>query len=339
MATITDSAETASESIELALPWLRVGPGEITHPVVRNRDIERLAETGRFPAENHFTEILAATGLASLVDPKTLATAVSRYLATAKSFEEETGIEDAIFSNVEILPSLSSNFDNVSRVDIEESLCSAGLAKFRYNKTMHYASCRSGPISHNFRVECDIDAVQDKSGIEYDCGRLSTELVVLTKPDNFINALNAAEVWQMAEDSAELEIAIELQARSLVALNGSVGVPPFRVGTEFMGAIRRAQAAGSGQFSSVTLSRCAQVLIAPGSANARPFRTSSSANAEARIRERDGATAMRSHITGGHAALRLMYWQHQCGLIEFSTVRSKFDTEIDEGDALFERKW
>lgn len=341
MAEPTDDVEDALESIQAAMSWLKVSPLSIERPLVRGSDITVLADVGRFPAEPYFTDLLENAGLNTVLDAKTLASMVSRFLATANLIETEAPVQDAEFSGVNFSPDLYSDVAAPTRDCTESSVCFVALNNQHPSSRGYFlACCRTGGNPLSLAITCQVDASDQGGALSYNPFLMNAILPVLGSPNHFIDALTPASVWGSAQSETELEIAIELQARAMLAAGGGGGaVPAFRVGSEFLPALGLAQAAGSGPYSSVTLSKCAQVLVAPALAAAAPLRTSAAANASQRRRTRDGAGAMRSHITGGHAALRLMHWVLPDGSIEFSTVRNKFDVQIDDGKPLAPRAW
>jgi hypothetical protein len=95
--------------------------------------------------------------------------------------------------------------------------------------------------------------------------------------------------------------------------------------------LRKRLAWQDGAFSSVVLEKRAQVIASSGNLKVKDLRTSKSKAAPTKKRDRDGATAKRVHVTGSGPGLRLMFWELPNGEVEFSTLRNKFDVEIDDG--------
>ena len=340
MAEATDGADDALRSIQTALSWLHVSSGAIERPMVRAADVTALAGAGRFPAEPHFSKLLAATGLEAVLDAKTLASAVSRFLATAVSIEDEAPVQDAVFSSIALGPSVYGNVPPLVQDQLESSTCLVALNNdYVASRGYMQACCRTVGATMTLSIAAQVDATEVAGTADYTTYPIATGVTLLGMPSHYIDALSAGTVWQRAETTTELEIAIELRSRAILAAGGGGTVPHFRVGSEFLVALRREQASGTGPFAGVTITKCAQALVATASANASPLRTSAAVNAAQVRRDRDGAVAMRAHITGGHGALRLMYWLLPDGSVEFSTVRNKFDVQIDEGTALGPRRW
>lgn len=184
-----------------------------------------------------------------------------------------------------------------------------------------------------------MEIIEDDRGEYLEEMTLDAVVTIVKSPSDYLNALSRSDIWKAASTSSELEVAIALEAKSLAEVTESAAISIFRVGSEFLASLHSSQAIGQGAFADTALSKCAHIVTNSGLVNAQPFRTAAAANAGPRIRQRDGATAMRAHITGGHQALRLMYWLLPGGAVEFSCVRSKFDLQIDEGDLLGECGW
>ena len=150
--------------------------------------------------------------------------------------------------------------------------------------------------------------------------------------------LSSQQIWNEADCSNDLEVAILLAASALAKQSGC-GLKMFRVGSGFLESLRESGAFNTGPFADVTITKCAQTVLLQSNLTPQPFRTNAKANAPTRIRQRDNAKAWRIHVTKNHQALRLMYWELPNGHIEFATLEAKAEESIDEGNALLPRAW
>jgi hypothetical protein len=161
---------------------------------------------------------------------------------------------------------------------------------------------------------------------------LERDISVLSVPSAFGCCLDPLAVWREAETTTALRWAIQGEAERIARVSGRTSVKEFLIGTEFLRLLREHQCLGEGRYSSLVLTKCSQVVADLGNVEVHDFRESEAPSSPARRRAIDGAVGKRVHITESHEALRLMFWARVGGVIEFATVRGKFDLVIDEGD-------
>ncbi|WP_162950188.1 hypothetical protein [Rhizobium jaguaris] len=142
---------------------------------------------------------------------------------------------------------------------------------------------------------------------------------------------NSAEVlWKAARSPEELHMAITLGAlavrRSMHPESGLEDLLTFTVGTEFAASLITHQCGGSQNYSSTTFQRCCQVIADIGVVETKIMGRPTQIR-----READNSGAYRVHITKGHQALRLLYWDTPGG-IEFANVEVKKKIAIEAGN-------
>jgi hypothetical protein len=72
----------------------------------------------------------------------------------------------------------------------------------------------------------------------------------------------------------------------------------------------------------VTVESCARIVLGIPKNPINEFRERVDGNAKQRKRE-DGALAFRTHLTKKGVGLRLMFWRHTDGTIEFANIGGK----------------
>ena len=311
-------------------------------PLYKGRSLQALTQIGCFPAEPWFQSGLEAVGLADVLDAKTLALSVSRYLAAAQTVEDVSPILDALLSDIEIAP--GGPLEDIAReslrdLSLQDLAVSALIDSHPQPPRFLQALPRLEQSNATLSIKASVDLVECAAECHDDRLSIDMMLSAVATPDAYLDALDPTSVWEFAESSLELEVAVALEAKQLGALSSIRDVPPFRIGTAFAQSLVEIRAAGAGPLSSVVRQKCALSVLGQRYSGARVFRTDKSASSPSRKRTRDNAEAMRVHVTGGHEALRLMYWNLPIGGTELACVRVKSDIYIDSGVGLGTRGW
>lgn len=335
----TDNLDDASTSIENSIEWMKPNAAGPIKIYLSRIGVSSLTEEGAFPAEPRLTAVLKHLGLDGVINPRTLATSVSRFLASNPWAEDEVELLEVNFRNVCISADLTETI--LSERLRELSLEGFGLAAICGNRNEHfsmYAFPRQAEDYLSIRVNSNIDAIEFAGGELYLDSNLIQDVSVLRNPADWKSALSYEAIWKGANNSEELELAIFLLASEIEKVS-NCGLKSFRVGTEFLNCLRDMGAVGNGPNSSSVLQKCAMSVLKTSSLQPSPFTTSSKANASVRMRDRDKAIAWRLHVTKDHEALRLMYWELPDGEIEFATLEQKWNETIAAGEKLPVRQW
>lgn len=156
---------------------------------------------------------------------------------------------------------------------------------------------------------------------------LDARIRLCNSPTEFLEGLTAEAVWRHATDGSELVLPIALRvAQKLATGIDELPLPAgraFAVGEVFYGSLAEVEALSAEKHASATLDRCATIVADNTQIFERDFRKS---------RRVDGAGARRVHLTKHGAGLRLMFWEHGDGSVEFANVGVKAAMEIVEGD-------
>ena len=327
--------------IERSVEWLSVSRESVSTPYVCSAAVVALTSIGAFPAEPWFEGVIASVGLEGVVSSKTLAALVSRFLASARELGTVTNVQDALFCNEVVLPpSELPNISNSELIDISRhSICITALSGTLGAPTVVHGHPRLSVTHTQLSVIADVEIIEAGEGAAENPTAINSQILSIRSADHFLPAMSADLLWRNADSCLDIEIAIALEAVKIGRLPDLKAVPTFRVGSEFLKSLQAVQASGEGTFASVTLQKCALLLVNAAQLGPQPFRSGRNAASSPRTRARDKAAAMRAHITGEHEALRLMYWVLPDKSVEFSCVRGKHDLNIDEGSVLPLRGW
>ncbi len=138
-------------------------------------------------------------------------------------------------------------------------------------------------------------------------------------------------LWRDAETICDLHFAILLKALQIRAAEGQGNdiraISVFGIGSDFLATITKNGCGNGGPYAGATLETCARIALGAPKNALRPF-----GKPDQTIRSRDKAKALRTHVTKGGVAIRLMVWERPDGTIEFANVGPKGELEISEGD-------
>lgn len=307
---------------------------------VSDRALGRLLETNHYPLEPYFKRVLAQCGLTGVVNSKHLASIVLKFISNAKRVEDNTlgEVKDVLFEEGVLIPDV---LELITEIEIRLISKDSLFLIIANNK-------RSREIGHYKYLLPICDLVDDVRKIGADCqvlatvpdfeersivGKLSEAVDVIHSLNDYFDSLDPDEEWRKAESSFEIGAAIYAQARRITGRKGNCGFRKFYIGTEFINTLKNHDAFG-GKNSSLVLTKCAQIVANVCPTVIHDFRVSEAINANVRKRDRDDAVAKRVHLTERGRALRLMYWEIEPTIIEFSDVRNKSDVTISEGGVL-----
>ena len=319
-----------------SVSWLRRNALDKITILISGKMLERLAEAGVFPAQPHFENIIRAANLHHVVSPRELATYVARFMSNVPTIEESCPVRDALFEHpqfqLDVFVNLPREIACLSKLVCLLTAMNAKVGEQEI-KSYVYGYSRLDVSRLDLNVQAALLMVDpDKYEIQLG-GELTKELKLVQEPEAYYDCLDSIELWREAETAWEVELAIALAAKKIAAQAGAV-VRRCRVGTAFLDALRNCQALGSGAHASIVLGKCALIAANAPNLEIHDFRERPAAGAAVKVRQRDQARARRLYVTGGHEGLRLMYWECPGGIIEFATVRNKFDLDIDEGNPL-----
>lgn len=333
-----DEVGVAKDAIASALEWMSPNAGGALDILLSRRGIEALTNAGAFPAEPRLNEVLASLGLEQVINAKTLAGTVSRFLSCNRWIEDVVGLCDVLYENTDIEPDVSLCITNPElRMLSIDSIGLVAVFVQEVNQQFRYGFPRQNEKHQLIQAATHISILELIGGDQNDKS-VKIKLDVLGSPCAWSSGLSSLQIWREAGCSNDLEVAIWLKAKEL-ALQSNCELRSFRVGTQFLETLVSCEAVGEGSYAETTLVKCAQLLLLQSNLRPRPFRSSADANASVRLRLRDKAKAWRLHVTSSHQALRLMYWELPTGEIEFATMGPKVDAFIHDGEPMQPRAW
>ena len=152
---------------------------------------------------------------------------------------------------------------------------------------------------------------------------LSQSIPVSFSHEQLIDSLDLWTIWDKASSEEAVRLCVELCVNNLI----SSGVDPdgrcnFLIGSDLIASLQAWGADVRRDYAMVTVESCARIVLGIPKNPLNEFRERVDGNAKQRKRE-DGALAFRTHLTKKGVGLRLMFWRHTDGTIEFANIGGK----------------
>lgn len=188
------------------------------------------------------------------------------------------------------------------------------------------------PIPSSISVKADI----------HDIGLVSTDFSLQTVPpfslfqsipvafshERLVESLDLGEIWDGASSDKAVRLSVEARVNSIISSGAETGgVSDFSIGSGFIESLHAWGADSRHDYAMVTIESCARIVLGIPKNPINEFRESAEGNAKQRTRK-DGALAFRTHLTKKGVGLRLMFWRHTDGTIEFANIGGKGELEI-----------
>lgn len=329
-----DSSTDVERILRDSLLWHSPGEAAGYKLLVVSRAVEELTTLGYFPAEPHVRAVLSSLGLSHVISARQLARDIARFLANLQSIEDESGLKDVLCDRVDIEPDIFQGIThdqllNLSKACMYFTACVSAISElgpFSYR----YAFCRSDGVSRVVQVT-GVPLLAEPARLvdELNVG-WPFDVWVVAAPQQLTETMSAQDTWRFARSAGDLEVAIRLEAGLVAAAAGQVALRRFVVGQQFLASLEACQASGGARFAPLVLRKCAMIVADAPNVDVQNLRVLPASDSAVRCRESDGALARRVHITKSHEALRLMFWEHGDGTLEFANVADKFDITISE---------
>lgn len=186
-----------------------------------------------------------------------------------------------------------------------------------------------------------LSAISVKADI-HDIGLVSTDFSLQTAPpfsllqsipvafshEQLIESLDLCSIWDGASSDEAVRLSVEACIKRLISSGVEAeGVSEFSIGRCFVESLRTWGADSRHDYAMVTMESCARIVLGIPKNPVNEFRESAEGNAKQRTRK-DGALAFRTHLTKKGVGLRLMFWKHTDGTIEFANIGGKGELEI-----------
>jgi hypothetical protein len=243
------------------------------------------------------------------------------------TIEEASPVQDALVENATFDPDTLILIEDIELREYSIDSSSICAISSKLGHRLYYAFPRLKSDKLGITAKGNIEACCCTA--DFDMPDTYEEKILFLKDSAlFRNLLDPQEIWDSAVDIKEVKFAIALMAEKM----GGITLPDFTIGRHFLASLRKNQAIG-GQFSTATLTKCAQVLSGAEGITINEFKYEAVGNKAARIRVRpaDGAGAYRVHIPSGALGLRLMLWKLESNRWEFANVGPKNEEMIEMG--------
>jgi hypothetical protein len=313
--------------------------------------LDVLASAGAFPSGPNIKALLELFNLEHIYSADAIRRAINRILEKATPIVEIAGIEVLNCSSCVITPEIGPYYEKDFRDSVSRLLASLLIIPYIHKEWEDYLYVVPG-VSWRYIVQdsmtfcCEVDnvisAMDDLliGGPFYAAGTLP----LVRSYFGFLERLSPELIWARANEASSIHLAITLEALRILRASDSnatlKSVPRFRVGSDFWDSLVRTASGPNGTFAGAVREACARIILALPKNRGAPFLApSGSRRGKWRQVERlDGALGFRSHITKGHEALRLMYWEIKSSashntpqVVEFANVGAKAELLISFG--------
>jgi hypothetical protein len=303
---------------ELTSPSLPIDP-------VISQDAEDLLWANNLGAGyDEFRQFIEVMELQRFYTPDDLLQSYEVIFDRAAKSSEVMPYEADSTSNFCAIPEFPGNLSPSNMVsETQRIMCSVGLMR----SAGHSWSFGSGFVGNglaSYEISTVVDAVRSYSDTHQPASPLVVNVPSITSLLDLASPEAAAEIWLAAETSEDIHFAIALAAK---ALNPHGILKPFKIGPEFIEDLKECEAWRDGNHASVCRTVCAQIVAGTCNRKIKPF-----GRPYQEMRGFDGSRGWRVHLTKGHSALRLLFWQNDDG-IEFGTVGVKHELFLAAGAA------
>lgn len=300
-----------------------------------------LNDDGEFPHRHTLAELIDKFEC-TFADANTISKVANSILERTPALEEYFGIDALLYeeNSFEIAPTLilerlkpkcrSAFVDDllIACVKIDE------LATSESKTCVMVASGRwdNDPAPSDITVKAeihDVDLVStDTSLHSVPPFSLSQCIPVAFSCEQLIESLDQAAIWDGASSDDAVRMSVEARIKKLISSGADAGLASnFSIGSGFLESLHTWGANTRLDYAMVTIESCARVVLGIPKNPINEFRESADGNAKQRTRK-DGALAFRTHLTKKGVGLRLMFWRHTDGTIEFANIGGKGELEI-----------
>ncbi|MES9933564.1 MAG: hypothetical protein ABW162_12195 [Candidatus Sedimenticola sp. PURPLELP] len=157
---------------------------------------------------------------------------------------------------------------------------------------------------------------------------ISLQLPIVFSHEQLLGSLDLWAIWDGASSEEAVCSCIDTCVRNLIDSGVSEqAVKEFIIGDGFVESLHKWGASSRHDYAMVTVESCARIVLGIPKNPVNEFRETSEGSSKQRSRE-DGALAFRTHLTKKGVGLRLMFWHHTDGTIEFANIGGKGELEI-----------
>lgn len=296
---------------------------------------------GEFPHRHRLAELIDKFEC-TFADANTISRVANTILERTPALEEYFGINAILFEEESfelapavILDRLKPNCRSAFRDDlliagIKDNECVTDSIESR----LMIASGRmaENPIPAIISIKANI---HDIGKVPEDSGRksilpisLSQSIPVAFSHEQLLDSLDLWSIWDEASSEEAVRLCVESSVKNLISSGAdAAGRSYFLIGSGFVTSLHAWGADGRRDYAMITVESCARIVLGIPKNPINEFRESADVTAKQRTRE-DGALAFRTHLTKKGVGLRLMFWRHTNGTIEFANIGGKGELEI-----------
>ncbi|HEX8902827.1 hypothetical protein [Vitreimonas sp.] len=284
---------------------------------------QELYSRQEYPTRSELKAWLEICNLEHKYDAKTLTAVYTSLLEKTPSALRTHGAEVAETVDVEIAPALPSQKQQLAQLTANAFATVARLQKIPGLLPTLCCGVPSVIGARNFSGKVR-ELTEDATGTRPSSEDIHASILCVGPDFHWPSHLSPLHIWQSATSPAGIHLALSLAALQIRSESGlKERATKHFIGTGFIESLQRNQAHQSAKYSSATFEACAKIIAGCPKYDLANFNE---------VRSSDGAEAVRTHITKGGIALRLMCWRRADG-IEFANVGPKGELMICHGDS------
>lgn len=292
---------------------------------------------GEFPHRHRLVELIDKFEC-TFADANTISKVANAILERTPTLEDHYGINAVLLEedSFELAPAIildrlkincrSAFRDDLLIAGVKDNECVTGNIESR----LMVASGRGAedPIPTIISIKADTLVSKDSDQNNVLPVFLSQSIPVVFSHEQLIDSLDLWAIWDEASSTEAVRICIESCIKNLISLGANAGIRyDFAIGSGFVASLQLWGANARRDYAMVTVESCARIVLGIPKNSIDEFKESAERNAQQRTRD-DGALAFRTHLTKKGVGLRLMFWRHTDGTIEFANIGGKGELEI-----------
>ena len=325
------SLDDIEEFISAVVDWASTADGKCTSAFVSSVVLEAIDNDGAFPWRSNLESLLKHYRVRS-ADPQTVVQAVQSLLNSAR-------IDDAIGVKAIMLDPAKTNLSAKfmrerlrprTQQAFDDQLAIMSLAQTGVGDLDHIA-LGSMPEGREEATLAYISFAAEVADIEWSsvpqdkavtCPyQIDGKLSVFFSRNGLLERIEPVSLWPDDEDADKAKHAIDCCiARLLAAGTSKENKRPYVIGERFLSSAEEWQCGREGRHNFTLIESCARVVLGIPKHDIGEFIDNRTGSQKVRG---DGAVACRTHVTKHGAGLRLMFWEHTDGTIEFANVGDK----------------
>ncbi len=320
---ISDGREEFERYLKTLLDWKAAWREKWVKISLPDKTVDLLAESNAYPVYPHIAKACEVFGIFEY-SVNDCIQIVETFLHRCESFEAESAIKDASWTNITVEPDITELQKETFRNEVKRIIVILGIIFQHCNidKIPHILACAKLPSGNRtlVMVNAHIDIMEpDQIGTLRPPFDISRDVPACTDFLSFLMSLDANAVWQAAEDSLATDLAIRLAwYQESVRLGQSpVWKEPidFRIGREFITSVDNCNFRHDLTKVKMLIYTIVDILLRRNLQNAHALRIDEGGASSQRLRGKD--KAKRWDID---REWHLHFWDTESGVPEFATI-------------------